>query len=413
MSDFSQCIPQYFCFGYLLSEHPHQHSFLDRISTRCRRFNEEKNRQVLSNTFTHPQMPQCQFTDSKKYYQPSSSKFIIVSNATSPSSSLHLQVSLDLSVNHLVDTQQKTQLSSLLCEYSPLFDNSHHNVSNIVINHVFNTVPHSPPAFRPHRNPHNREETQCLIDEFLEAGNIQESKSPYVAPGFIVPRKENRSGRLVVNYRALNKITIPDASPLPHGEDLLQELEQDYKYFSKLDRKLGYHQLRISMADRPKTAFVVSQGHYEFLVLPMEPQNAPAAFQKTMFKVMKPYRDFCFIFLDDITVYSKTFNEHISHLWLAFDTLAKAKLILNASKCEPAVEKVLALGHIVSQTSITPTNEAIQAILDLPEPRTLKQANKFLWSLACYRKFVPNFAHIVAPIHKVTNLTKTKRNLFK
>ena len=180
-SDFSQYIPQYFCFGYLLSEHPHQHSFLDRISTLCRRFNEEKNRQILSNTFTHPQLPQRQFTDSKKHYQPSSSKFTTVSNVISPSPSLHLQVSFDLLVNHPVDAQQRTQLSSLLCEYSPLFDNSYHNISNIIIDHVFNTVPHSPPAFHPHRNPHNREETQRLIDEFLEAGIIQESKSPYAA----------------------------------------------------------------------------------------------------------------------------------------------------------------------------------------------------------------------------------------
>ena len=167
------------------------------------------------------------------------------------------------------------------------------------------------------------------------------------------------------------------------------------------------------MVDHPKTAFVVSQGHYEFLVLPMGPRNAPTAFQKTMFRVMKPCRDICLIFLDNIIVYSKTFDEHISHLRLTFDTLAKAKLILNASKCELAVEKALVLGHIVSQTSITPANEAIQAILGLPESRTLKQANKFLGSLAYYRKFVPHFANTAAPIHKVTNLTKSKRNLFK
>ncbi|CAF3979391.1 unnamed protein product, partial [Adineta steineri] len=242
---------------------------------------------------------------------------------------------------------------------------------------------------------------------------VKESNSPYAAPGFIVPRKDNRPGRLVVDYRALNKITIPDASPLPHGEDLLQELGKGYKYFSKLDLKSGYHQFRIPPSDRAKTAFVVSQGHYEFLVLSMGPQNAPAGFQKTMYQVMKPCRDFSQVFLDDIIIYSRTFDEHMIHLRLAFDTLAKEKLVLNASKCELAVEKVVILGHSVSATSIAPTNDAIQAILDLTEPRTLKQANKFLGGLAYYRKFVPNFAHIATPIHKVTNLTKERRHLFK
>ncbi|CAF3303732.1 unnamed protein product [Rotaria sp. Silwood2] len=159
---------------------------------------------------------------------------------------------------------------TLLLTHRRITINSHQN--------VLSTIPHLPSAFRPHRNPHNRQETQRLIDEFLEAGIIQESHSPYADPGFIVPRKDNRPDRLVVDYRALNKITIPDASPLPHADDLLQELGKGYKYFSKLDLKSGYHQFRIPPTDRPKTAFVVSQGHYEFLVLSMGPQNAPAGF---------------------------------------------------------------------------------------------------------------------------------------
>ena len=186
-----------------------------------------------------------------------------------------------------------------------------------------------------------------------------------------------------------------------------------YKYFSKLDLKSGYHQFLIPPADRPKTAFVVSQGHYEFLVLSMGPQNAPAEFQETMYKVMTPCRDFSQVFLDDIILFSRTFDEHIHHLQLAFETLAKEKLVLNATKCELAVAKVVVLGHVVSETSISPTNDAIQSILDLQEPLTLKQANKFLGGLAYYRKFVPNFAHVAAPIHKVTNLTHDKRYLFK
>ena len=126
-----------------------------------------------------------------------------------------------------------------------------------------------------------------------------------------------------------------------------------------MDLKSDYHQLRVPLADCPKTAFVVSQGHYEFLVLPMGPKNTPVAFQKIMSKVMKPCRDFCLVFLDDIIVYSKTFDEHINHLRLAFDILSKAELVLNASKWELTVEKVHVLDHVVPQTTITPTNEAI------------------------------------------------------
>jgi hypothetical protein len=96
-----------------------------------------------------------------------------------------------------------------------------------------------------------------IIDEFREAGIIHESNSPYTVPAFLVPRKDNRPGRLVVDYQALKKITIPDASLLPHIEDTLQELGKDFKYFSKLDLKTGYHQVQILKEDQPKTAFVV------------------------------------------------------------------------------------------------------------------------------------------------------------
>jgi hypothetical protein len=123
-------------------------------------------------------------------------------------------------VKHIIEKQDREQLSNLLIQFSSVFDNSHLNISNLTIENAFNTVPYVPPALRPHRNPHHFQETRRIFDQFLEAGIIQESNPPYAAPGFIVPRKDNRPGRLVIDDRALNKITIPNASPSPHGEDL-------------------------------------------------------------------------------------------------------------------------------------------------------------------------------------------------
>jgi len=339
--------------------------------------------------------------------QPAAFTLAVTSSLSSLSSDLHKLV------NKLDNPEQRTQISSVLSHFSHLFDTSKHNISKIVINQVFNTNPHSPPSFRPHRNPHHKKETQAIIDEFLDAGIIHESNSPYAAPAFIVPRKDNRPGRLVVDYRALNKITIPDASPLPHIDDMLQELGRGFKYFSKLDLKAGYHQFQIPKEDQQKTAFVVSSGLYEFSVLPMGPTNGPPCFQKTMSNLLKPCREFSCVYLDDILVYSATFEQHLFHLKLVFTIFDTNKIVLSPSKCEIAVTRVEFLGHIVSEHTLTPNNDAIQAIIDLREPRTLKEANKFLGGLAYYRKFVPQFAHTAAPIHKITNLTKDKRHLFK
>ncbi|CAF1518533.1 unnamed protein product [Adineta ricciae] len=418
-------IPRHFCLGYLLSHQAQLPSYIDQLSVLCRRQNEKKNAQlfpaivVSTESPSFGSLPSPSIADLPAPLPTSASPSLcslpspLLADLSAMLPTPELPQPMAALVHHLVDPYRKRQFSLLLNRYTPLFDNSRHNISDIVIENVFNTVPHTPPAFRPHRNPHTREETRRLIDEFLEAGLIRESNSPYAAPAFIVPRKDDRPGRLVVDYRALNRITIPDASPLPHGEDLLQELGKGYTCFSKLDLKSGYHQFRLPSVDCAKTAFVVSQGHYEYLVLSMGPQNAPAAFQKMMSQIMKPCRDFSIVYLDDIVLFSKTFDEHLHHLQLVFDVLSKAKLVLNVVKCELAVESVIALGHKITATTITPTDDAIQDILALTEPRTLKEANKFLGGLAYYRKFVPGFADIAAPIHKVTNLTKSRRHLFQ
>lgn len=406
-----QTIPTHYCFGYLHSP-PLPQTFSARISALCQKYNERKNKQFRASSLATEVSPRASTAISPLNTLSLSHPLgaCIPGLMSLPS---YLTSTLDQLVNKLDDRTHQTQVLSLITRFSHLFDNSKHNISDIVIPQVFNTIPHSPPSFRPHRNPHHREETQRIIDEFIAAGIIHESNSPYAAPAFLVPRKDNRPSRLVVDYRALNKITIPDASPLPHIEDTLQELGKGFKYFSKLDLKTGYHQFRIPEEDQPKTAFVVSSGHYEFAVLPMGPTNGPPCFQKTMSNLLNPCRTFTCVYLDDIIIYSRTFEQHLHHLQLVFEIFAGNKIVLSPSKCEIAVTKVEFLGHNVSENTLTPTNEAIQAILALQEPRTLKEANKFLGGLAYYRKFVPQFAHIAVPIHKVTNLTKDKRHLFK
>ena len=132
-----------------------------------------------------------------------------------------------------------------------------------------------------------------------------------------------------------------------------------------------------------------------------------------MSNLLKPCRDFARVYLDDIIIYLKAFQQHLHHLTRVFELFTNNKIVLSPSKCDIAVTQVEFLGDIISENTLTPNNESIQTILDLREPRTLKEANKFLDGLAYYRKFVPRFAHRAVPIHKVTNLTKDKRHLFQ
>ncbi|CAF4448439.1 unnamed protein product, partial [Rotaria magnacalcarata] len=193
------------------------------------------------------------------------------------------------------------------------FDATKHNIARTRIHHVINTIPHSPPASRPYPQPDTEEAMYKLIQEFLKAGLITASHSPYAAPAILV-KKKDKSFRLVVDYKRLNAITIKDSSPLPNMEDTIQKLGKGFSYFSKLDLKSGFYQIPINNSDKEKTAFVTPFGLYQFNVLPMDLRNSPPTFQKVMTDTLKACRHFCLVYLDDIIVFSRSFSDHLDHL---------------------------------------------------------------------------------------------------
>ena len=310
------------------------------------------------------------------------------------------------------DDQHRQALQPLLFRYRELFDTTYHNIAKTPIHHVIKTIPHIPPASRSYPQPDKEEPMFKIIQEFLHAGLITKSHSPYAAPALLVKKTDN-SFRLVVDYKKLNLITIKDSSPLPNMEETIRKLGQGYKYFSKFDLKSGFYQIPISNIDKEKTAFITPFGLYQFNVLPMGLKNSPPTFQKAMNETLQSCRQFSFVYLDDIVVFSRSPEEHLSHLDQVFSALQSKQFVLNPPKCEIMVSSINYLGHTINETTITPLGEKIQAILNVKEPDTLARANKFIGALSWYRKFIPNFADLAAPIHAVTNLTKKNRRKFK
>ena len=244
-----------------------------------------------------------------------------------------------------------------------------------------------------------------LIQEFIASGLISKSHPPYAAPAILVKKKDN-SYRFVVDYRKLNLITIKDSSPLPNMEDTIRKLGQGFSYFSKLDLKSGFYQIPINDSDKAKTAFVTPFGLYQFNVLTMSLKNSSPTFQKVINDTLLSCRNFSLVYLDDIIVFSTSFDGHLHHLERVLSALKTKNLILNPPKCVLAANQIDYLGHTISKTRITPMREKLDAILQIQEPYTPAQANKFIVALGWYRKFFPHFATVTAPIHSVTNLTK-------
>ncbi|GKA28042.1 putative nucleotidyltransferase, ribonuclease H, partial [Tanacetum coccineum] len=237
----------------------------------------------------------------------------------------------------------------------------------------------TPVAKSPYRlAPSEMQELSGQLQELQDKGFIRPSHSPWGAPVLFVKKKDG-SFRMCIDYRELNKLTVKNRYPLPRIDDLFDQL-QGSCYFSKIDLRSGYHQLRVHEDDIPKTAFRTRYGHFEFTVMPFGLTNAPAVFMDLMNRVCKPYLDkFVIVFIDDILIYSKTKEDHEVHLRLVLELLRKEKLYAKFSKCEFWLQ-VHFLGHVVNQSGIHVDPSKIEAIA---KPLTsLNQKNqKYVWGV--------------------------------
>ena len=267
-----------------------------------------------------------------------------------------------------------------------------------------------PPTKAPYRmSPLELNELKKQLAELSSKGFIHPSKSPFGAPVLFVKKKDG-SARMCVDYRALNKITIKNKYPLPRIDELLDRLN-GAKFFSRIDLRSGYHQVRIAEGDVPKTAFRTRYGHFEFTVLAFGLTNAPATFMQLMHDVFRPYLDdFVIVFLDDILVYSRTENEHVEHVKTVLKTLRERKLYAKASKCDFFKNSVDFLGYVVTADGITMDSGKVKAINDWPSPlKNITDVRSFLGLAGYYRRFVKGFSKLASPL---TELLK-KDNTFE
>ena len=237
------------------------------------------------------------------------------------------------------------------------------------------------------------------INKLLEAGVIRNSCSSWSAP-IIVVSKGDGGKHLVIDYKALNKVTRKFVWPMPKVEDIFSQLN-GAKYFSTLELGAGYHHIGLTTDSIPKTAFTSPFGKYEYVTVPFGLAQVLAYFQELMTGVLKDL-PFAMAYLDDIIIYSSTPEEHLEHIRTVFEKLQDAKLSMKLSKCHFFAKEIQYLGYILGMERIKSVPAKTEAIRAMHPPVNPKQVCAFLGLVGYYRKFIKNFAKIAKPLTMLT-----------
>lgn len=253
-------------------------------------------------------------------------------------------------------------------------------------------------------SPSEKEIVNRQIDEWIENGIVQPSTSDYASP-IVLVRKKNRSYRLCVDYRTLNKKIVKDCYPLPLIEDLLDALQRA-RVFSTLDLRDGFFYVDIDKSSRKYTAFIVPDGHYEFCKVPFGLCNSPAIIQRFINMVFKKLiqEDVVLTYMDDLIIPSIDMKGGLKQLRKVLEVAGRARLNINWRKCNLLRADVEFLGHRVGNGCVRPSSSKVDAVQRFPIPTNVRQVQSFLGLSGYFWKFIPEYSKIARPL---TNLLKS------
>jgi transposase InsO family protein len=255
------------------------------------------------------------------------------------------------------------------------------------------------------QNPERQQEIIEHVRELEAEGLIEKSNSNWASPVVLVTKKDG-TRRFCVDYRRLNKVTTSDAFPMPNLTDTLYGLGGATK-FTTLDLRAGFWQVEMEPSSKKYTAFSTPAGLYQFKVLPFGLKNSPATFQRLMSEVLRGYIGrFCYVYIDDIVVFSRTHEEHLGHLSRVLARLRQHELCCNLKKCYFGNDHVLYLGHTVSVKGVAPPQEKLMAVEQYPRPQSVKELRQFLGLCSWYNNFIDRYADLAAPL---TDMLQTQK----
>lgn len=311
----------------------------------------------------------------------------------------------DVVVNNDLNNNQKSDINQILHEFHMTFTDVPSQTK--CIEHTIELVSHKPVKLKPYPLPFASQQIVSEeVDNMLKAGVISPSTSPYSSPIVLVKKKEGTT-RFCIDFRKINGLTVPDATPIPDTELLFTKLSKA-KFFTKIDLTKGYWQIPIQQQCRMYTAFQAGSGLYEFNCMPFGLKNAPATFSRMMAKLFGHRTDIVYFF-DDVLIYSCSWSEHVKSFGAILGILSQNNLVVRPKKTFCGFSRIDFLGYTIGNGVITPLSDNVTKILNIQQPKTKKQVKSIIGLVNFYAKFIPNISTVLLPLFKLTEKCKPDR----
>ncbi|MDW0176561.1 MAG: RNase H-like domain-containing protein, partial [Nitrososphaeraceae archaeon] len=298
-------------------------------------------------------------------------------------------------LEYRLESHQIQQLQDLLRRYWKSFSNEP-GMTHLV-EHDIKLINDKPIRAKPYRmSPRQNGILSTEIKKMLRMKIIESGESDYTSPMILV-ETANKDPRPCIDYRRLNEVIRTEYYPLPNIEQRVETVALA-KYITVLDLAKGYWQIPLSQNAQRLAAFVTNFGTYRPLRLPFGLKNAPYFFSKMMAELLQGFEEFAVPYLDDVAVFSNTWEEHLKHLENVLCRIQRANLNIKPSKCKFAQKHVKYLGHIIGQGTRTPTEIKVKAILDFPTPTNKTEIRAFLGLAGYYQRYIFMYSTIAAPL---------------
>ena len=302
-------------------------------------------------------------------------------------------------INPNLGEKHRQQLLGLVEEFKEIFTDR--PGTSVNCEHSIALTSQDPVKQRPYSVPFIfKDKVKKEVGLMLDLGVIEHSDAAYASPVVLVKKKDGTI-RFCVDYRRLNRITLFDTEPMPNTEEVFARIH-DKRFFSKLDLSKGYWQIPIKPECRDATTFVCSEGSFRYLKMPFGLVNAPATLNRLMRRLLNDIHD-ADCYMDDVLGASVTWEEHLSMLRPVLSRIKLVGLTLRPSKCLLGFGSLDFVGHVVGEGNLSPHPDTVAKIRKAKIPETKKQVRSFLGLVGFYRRYIPNFSSVAAPL---TDLTK-------